>query len=68
MQENKNSFYEGLNKKHVIVTLQSGEKLSGILSANAFNQFDVLLDMKEQSYLLTKASIVKIMFSGGVGI
>jgi small nuclear ribonucleoprotein (snRNP)-like protein len=59
-------FYESLNGKTVVLTLQNGDTLTGRLSSDNYNVYDVLLDAKDQSYLIPKASVMKVMFSGGV--
>lgn len=64
MQESR--FFETLNKKTVIVTLNTGEKLAGVISCNSQNSYDIVVEGKDStSWLIPKAGILKIQFSGG---
>lgn len=64
-QTRHKGFYETLNGKHVVVTLQTGESITGVLRADNYNVYDVVLDCKNESFLIPKSCIVKVMFSGG---
>lgn len=65
MDDYSKNFYQMLNGREVTVTITDGSVLTGILGATNADPDNVLLDTQDESFLLSKQHIVKILFSRG---
>lgn len=56
-------FFESLSGERVQVELTSGKQITGVLSADLYNRYDVLLETGEERYLLRKDCIEYVRHS-----
>jgi len=69
VQKRENSdtenFFESFSGKECEICLTTGEKLAGVLKANAHNKYDVILETADARFLIRKDCVVfvKVLFN-----